>query len=102
MPIISYAQLHAAMVFCKRHFVAPFLLTVLCCFLYLEMGDLAAQYATKLVTDAIILYFIFSLNPARLYYYYNMHLSKRMIIIIFLIADMLSFSLCLWITSRFT
>jgi len=102
MPLFSLAQLYAAMMFYKHHFVGPFLLTLLCCFLYLVMGDLWAQYITKLATDAIILYFIFLLNPARLYYYYNLHLSKRTIIVIFFIADMLSFSLCLWITSRFT
>jgi hypothetical protein len=101
MPYAGLKQLRTAIVFYRHYCYAPFFTTILCCFLYARTADPLAQYATKLATDVALLYFIFSLDAAKLYYYYNLHISRVALIVSFFIIDLSAFTICLWITNLF-
>jgi hypothetical protein len=94
---MSFRYFRAVTGFYKHNSVAALCVTILCCIIYLKTGDIIAQYLTKLATDALVLYFVFSLKPCALYYYYNLHISRTTLVLSFIVTDLLFFSFCLWV-----
>jgi hypothetical protein len=99
---MTLRQFQAAMLFYKYNCVAPALLSVLCCVVYRANGyDLSVGMSCKLATDMLAGYFIIVFNSARLYYYYNLHVSKTQLLVSCFIIDLLLFGIGLWITRHF-
>jgi hypothetical protein len=44
-----------------------------------------------------LLFFIFSFRRQELYYYYNLHFTKRSLVLGYLVIDLLVFSLWFWL-----
>lgn len=65
--------------FYKSFFAAAFLITLLCCLLFIEFGNgiLPALHWLKLSTTAIIFFYISTYKNKEFYYYHNLGLSKR-------------------------
>jgi hypothetical protein len=94
---MSFRYFRAVTGFYKHNSVAALCVTILCCIIYLKTGDIIAQFLTKVATDAMILYFLFSVKPSRLYYFYNLHVSRLALVLSFIFTDLLFFSFCLWV-----
>lgn len=95
-------QIRAGLLLYRYYFVVSALFTVLFCFVYIfTQHDAVAALAGKTATTSVTLFFIRTLRNDTLYYYYNMHISKPLLASCYILADMLVFILCLWITHRF-
>lgn len=94
---MSAGQLKAIFTFYRHFYVVPLLINILCCYLYFVDGLLFEVIMIKLVTDVGLRYFIVTLQSGKLFYYYNQHISKRMLWISYFLTDfvLLALSLCL-------
>ncbi len=91
-------KLRAVFVFYKHNNIIPWLLTVLCCVLYAWTGDATSQFITKVLTDALYLYFLFLAGNPHLFYYYNMGIGRCRLICSWFITDLLLFSIGIYFT----
>lgn len=73
---MSVGQMKAIVSFYRYYCVVPFLLSILCSYLYFIDGSLFAVLMIKLITGIGIRYFIISLQSNKLFYYYNQHISR--------------------------
>lgn len=95
-------QIRVTFSFYKYFCLPPALLSVLFCFIYRANEDsILVAIAAKLLTDAAIWYFLTSFYGAYFYYYYNLHISKTILLVSFFIFDMLLLIIGLWITHHF-
>ncbi len=92
-------QISVLLLFYRHYCMAPALVTIACCLLYMLEPQVLPQVATKLFTNAVAMFLIAGLQQDKLYYYYNLHISKRLLFTSYLIADLLIFSACLWLTT---
>ena len=95
---MNLKKLNTALMFYRCYYAAPIFISLVCCALYLFNGkDVVMQLITKLATDGLILYFL-TFREEKFFYYYNLHISKALLLISFFIFDMFIFGILLWIT----
>ena len=75
----------------------PIAVSACCAWLFYSFGDLTAQVFTKIASDGLLLFFIFSFRRQELYYYYNLHFTNRSLVLGYLVIDLLVFSLWFWL-----
>ena len=87
-------------VFFKHHSGVSWLFTVLGCALYAYFGDAAQQASVKLAVTGFYLYIVFSFRQSELFYYYNLHVSKRALALGYYFFDMLFFYIAIYLTHQ--
>ena len=89
------------LLFYRHYCTAPVIISLVCCVLYYLTGtEVVEEVFTKIFTDTIVIVFMATVQKDKLYYYYNLHLSKVMLFGGFLIIDLAVFCFCLWITTH--
>ena len=92
-------KLKSAASFYTYYCGAPLGITLLSCYASTRIeGSLVAAITGKVTSEFVILYFVLALHSHRLYYYYNLHISRIYLLITFLTIDLLFFAAGLWIT----
>ena len=99
---MTLKQFQAAFFFYQHYWFTPLLLSVLCLILYRANGtDLWTAVACKMATNALVWFFIITFLKGKLYYYYNLHISKNLLLVSYFIIDLFLFGIGLWITHSF-
>lgn len=94
---MSRGQLKAVWAFYGYFFIPPLLLSLLCCYLYLAHNLVFEIIMIKLASGLGIRYFIITLQGSKLFYYYNLHISKAILWVAYFLIDtlILFLSLCM-------
>ena len=89
----------AAILFYGNYCIAPIVLSAVFCIRYkMAGGSMPVALCSKLLADIAVWYFIVGLSPERLYYYYNLHISKAELAASFFFIDLSLLAIGLWIT----
>jgi hypothetical protein len=109
----------ACFFFYKNYCIAPIVLSLLCCMIYkitvaqiiLDRHTISASVATKgpilialcskFIADLGIWYFITAYRGHRFFFYYNMQISKKALLVSFFLLDFSLLGISLWITHLF-
>jgi lipopolysaccharide export system ATP-binding protein len=96
--------IRSLLTFYKSFFVPSFLITLICCFLFLEYGTpiLLVLHWLKLSATAIIFFYIRAYKTKEFYYYRNLGLPTALLWLSTLALDLLLYLLLLIITHSFT
>jgi hypothetical protein len=89
-----------AALLCYRYYAAvPLLLCLPGCWLYAVERLAVPLILMKALTNVLLWYFITATAPHRLFYYYNLHVSRWFLFATFLITDLFIFRVLLWLTA---
>lgn len=85
--------------FYLHHCLAPLVISAFCFYIYFVDAQIINLLLIKLVTDAGICYFINTIHRNRLFYYYNLHISGRLLWIGYFTIDLVIFVTAICIIS---
>ncbi|MBE2288868.1 MAG: hypothetical protein IAE95_04890 [Chitinophagaceae bacterium] len=89
-----------AALLCYRYYAAvPLVLCLPGCWIYAMERLVIPLLLMKALTDVLIWYFITATAPHRLFYYYNLHVSRRFLFVMFIVTDLFIFRILLWLTA---
>jgi len=81
----------------RRNSAVPLLLSAVGCKQYATDGFATPLLFMKAATSCLVWYFLVQLRSDTLYFYYNLHASRRLLFTAWLVADLGTFSLLLWL-----
>lgn len=90
-------KLRVALMCFRRNSAVPLLLSLAGCKKYVDDGFATPLLFMKAATSCLAWYFVVQLRGDTLYFYYNLHASRRLLFITWLLADLGIFSFCLWL-----
>ena len=90
-------KLRVAFMCFRRNSAVPLLLSLAGCKKYVDDGFATPLLFMKAATSCLVWYFVVQLRSDALYFYYNLHASKRLLFTTWLLADLGIFSLFLWL-----
>ncbi len=82
---------NALWAFYLHHCMAPLVVSALCCYIYWADAQFINLLLIKLVTNAGICYFVNTIHRNRLFYYYNLHISRRLLWMGYFTVDLFIF-----------
>lgn len=91
-------KMRVALLCFRRNSAIPLLLSLAGCKKYIDDGYATPLLFMKAATSCLVWYFVVQLRSDTLYFYYNLHVSRRQLFATWLLADLGTFSLMLWIT----
>lgn len=99
---MTLTQFKLTFLFYRYYWPVTVLLSGFCCFIYRANGDnIFAALSAKLLTGLAAWYFVTTMQGNKLYYYYNLHIPRTVLLISFLFTDVLLLLIALWITHHY-
>lgn len=91
-------KVRAAVLSYRYVYLFPFLLCIPGCWLYLQEDAIWSLLLSKGLLDALLLLLLMPARSAKLFYYYNLQLSKTTLFITWLAVGLVLFCILLWLT----
>lgn len=90
-------KMRVALLCFRRNSAIPLLLSLAGCKKYVDDGYATPLLFMKAATSCLAWYFVVQLRSDTLYYCYNLHVSRRLLFAAWLLADLGTFSILLWL-----